>query len=89
MRMRVHIGAATDATRIDGTHHSATSMEVPTLSEFKLLLKRDHVFRDYFNTFLSLPVRNSIYMARNYAIMHLVSADIFQEGKVCCGNRVV
>ena len=31
-------------------------MDLPTLHELKSLLKEDSVFRDYFNTFLNLPV---------------------------------
>ena len=42
----------------NATRDALGAMEVPTLSQLKLLLNKDHIFRDYFNTFLSLPVRN-------------------------------
>ncbi len=39
--------------------HMLCKMEqLPTPAEFKTLLQEDGLFRDYFNTFLNLPVRS-------------------------------
>ena len=37
----------------------SSNMELPTLAEFKALLEEEKLFRDYFNAFLNLPVRDS------------------------------
>ena len=41
------------------TRRELAGMEVPTLSQLNLLLQEDRTFRDYFNIFLSLPVRKN------------------------------
>ena len=92
----LEIGACLWRMRINPECNSAKRdaepMERPTLHQLKLLLKEDEIFRDYFNTFLNLPVRISA--AQNpknlfFPDFPRFCADIFQESEVRCRNSLV
>ena len=64
------------------------AMEVPSSSQLSLLLQEDRAFRDYFNTFLRLPVREKTMHARLYishtTVKIIFIADILQKILLQC-----
>lgn len=59
---------------------------LPSLAEFETLLQEDSLFRDYFNTFLNLPVRSLF--VHSAVFLLLTHEQVFAKRLTyCCDTR--